>query len=186
MKKEYDTYQGTLGNTLETEGKEEGEQGLLKGQSSSTKRAAVKTSSSKNPLYVPVLAGILSRISSEPIHDDQIIGEKDSLTKASLPASVLDLEEMYFSGDKVFPAKIQGDTRQPSIECRSRAVLNYDDFIKKYSGVTKVWKAVSQGLQGLQYSGNPVPLPRGMGRQAARPIDHGPQVLTWFQTTTPA
>jgi hypothetical protein len=179
LKKEYDTYQGTMGPYSEEEEEEEeeedddGDEGeqegskpdgvaLLKGQASSSSLLSSSLSLSKRGekppttrslLYVPVLAGVLSRISSEPIPDDQIIGEKDCLSKNSLPASVLDLEEMYFGGDRVFPPAKEGDTRTASIECRSRAVLNYEKFIQKYRAVTQVWKAVSQGATGLQYSG---------------------------------
>ena len=112
-----------------------------------------------SPIYIPVLAGILSRIDVDKIiTDDQVIGQQNSLDKTSLPSALLELEEMYFTG-RPFPPNTEDQqdvsSGTPSIECRSRAVLAYDQFMDKYSNIINVWLALSKGSvrESLIYSG---------------------------------
>ena len=102
------------------------------------------------PLYVPVLAGVLTRMyGSSSIPDDLVIGMSNSLNKDSLPDSLLDLEAMYFTG-RPFPLETKDQRGTPSIECRSRAILEYDLFIKRYLTIVKVYKGFTKGISLTQ------------------------------------
>jgi len=87
--------------------------------------------------YVPVLAGVLSRISDKRIDDSEVL----KLTRRDIPKSVTELASMYFNIDL--------DSTRPnvasvaSIHCRSRAVSNYNVFMDKYRSIGSVWLAVS-------------------------------------------
>eukprot|EP00939_MAST-03C_sp_MAST-3C-sp1_P001180 g1180.t1 len=87
--------------------------------------------------YVPVLAGVLSRLSDGTIADAEVL----ALGPDDLPGAVLDLAKMYFGEDSRY-----------KIMCRSRAVSSYEVFTSMYKGLSRVWLAVSE-FTNFQFEG---------------------------------
>ena len=92
---------------------------------------------SKQP-YVPVVAGILSTLhpagaAEATIADDKVM----ALTSDDLPEAVQRLIDIYFGRAAPFPAASNRGGR-PFIDCRSRAVLDFDAFVAKFDTITSI------------------------------------------------
>jgi len=100
-----------------------------------------QSASQKDLHYAPILAGVLSRLKTTPVTDGEV---HTPLHKNDMPDAVMESAQLLFG----VPA-FSEDFR---IVCRSRAVSNYDTFMKKYIAVSEAWLAMSEFTQ-YQYEG---------------------------------